>query len=415
MFLSRQADRLRHIYDEYPNQFWTLVLATFIDRLGGALLYPFFTLYITRKFGVGMTQVGLLFGLFSAAGLVGSTVGGALTDRLGRKVMLIAGLIVSALSSLAMGVVDSFDIFFAVALFVGLFAEAGGPAQQAMVADLLPDEKRSQGFGILRVALNLAVTIGPAIGGLLAARSYLLLFISDAVASIITAGIVAVALPETMPARRQDEPRPTMAQTLGGYREVLRDTAFVLFLSACTLMVFVYMQMETTLAVYLRDVHGVPEQGFGLLLSLNAAMVVLFQFPITRQIRRHRPLMVMAAGTLLYAVGFSIYGFVSTYVLFLVAMVIITTGEMLTVPTSQTIVAQMAPEDMRGRYMAAFGFSYGIPFMLGTLLAGLVMDYGDPRWVWYGAGLLGLVAAACFGLLQRRTDRQVETPARVED
>ena len=128
MFLSRQADQLRHIYDEYPSQFWTLVLATFIDRLGGALLYPFFTLYITRKFGVGMTQVGLLFGLFSAAGLVGSTLGGALTDRLGRKVMLLAGLIVSALSSLVMGVVDSFDIFFAVALFVGLFAEAGAPA-----------------------------------------------------------------------------------------------------------------------------------------------------------------------------------------------------------------------------------------------------------------------------------------------
>jgi len=362
-----------------------------------------------------MAQVGVIFGLFSAAGLVGATLGGALTDRLGRKVMLIAGLIVSALSSLVMGVVDSFDIFFAVALFVGLFAEAGGPAQQAMVADLLPEEKRSQGFGILRVALNLAVTIGPAIGGLLAARSYLLLFVCDAVASIITAGIVAMALPETMPPRRQDEPGPTIAQTLGGYREVLRDTAFVLFLSACTLMVFVYMQMETTLAVYLRDVHGVPEQGFGLLLSLNAAIVVLFQFPITRQIRRHRPLIVMAAGTLLYAIGFSIYGFVSTYVLFLAAMVIITTGEMLTVPTSQTIVAQMAPEDMRGRYMAAFAFSYGIPFMLGTLLAGLVMDYGDPRWVWYGAGLLGLVAAACFCLLQRRTDIPLETPARVED
>jgi len=75
MFLSRQADQLRHIYDEYPNQFWTLVLATFIDRLGGALLYPFFTLHITRKFGVGMTQVGLLFGLFSAAGLVHSPGG----------------------------------------------------------------------------------------------------------------------------------------------------------------------------------------------------------------------------------------------------------------------------------------------------------------------------------------------------
>jgi len=386
MFLHEQRKRIRGIYDEYPRQFWTLVLGTFIDRLGGALMFPFFTLYITRKFNVGMTDVGVLFGLFSVASIVGSTFGGALADRLGRKGMLIFGLIASALTSLLMGVVNSMGIFFVSALFVGLFANVGGPAQQAMVADLLPEEKRAQGFGILRIVVNLAITIGPAIGGLLAAKSYLLLFICDAVTSLITAGIVFLAIRETKPALPEGKHEQTMAQTFGGYRVALRDATFVLFIGACILMTLVYMQMNTTLSVYLRDVHGISEQGFGYILSLNAAMVVLFQFAITRRIRKYRPLAMMAVGTLLYAVGFGMYGFASAYVLFLVAMVIITIGEMIVAPISQALVAQLAPEDMRGR--------------------GLIMDNTDPRWVWYAAGLVGLIAAVWFVLLQRRVQHR---------
>jgi MFS family permease len=394
--------RVRSTYDEYPQQFWVLILGIFIDRLGGALMFPFFTLYVTQKFSVGMTEVGVLFAVFSISSIVGSMFGGALTDRLGRKGMLIFGLVASALTSLLMGLVGTIELFLGSALLVGLLANMGGPAGQAMVADLLPEEKRTQGFGILRVVANLAVTIGPAIGGLLAARSYLLLFICDAVASTITAVIVALAIQETKPESPEDAPEETVAQTFGGYRDVLRDNVYVLFMGACILMTIVYMQMNTTLAVYLRDVHTISEQGFGYILSLNAGMVVLFQFSITRWIAKYRPLLVMTAGMLLYAIGFGMYGFVSTYIFFMVAMVIITIGEMMTAPTSQALVAQLAPEDMRGRYMAVYGFTWVIPSAIGPLLAGLVMDNADPRWVWYLAGLLGIVATGAFALLERR-------------
>ena len=415
MSLPEYLKHLRQIYNEYPRQFWTLIVAMFIDRLGGALMFPFFTLYITRRFGVGMTEVGVIFGLFSIASVGGGMFGGALTDRLGRKGVLIFGLVASALSSLLMGVVNSIELFFGSAVIVGLFANAGGPAQQAMVADLLPDEKRTQGFGILRVVANLAVTIGPAIGGLLAARSYLSLFICDAVLSLITAGIVVLVIEETKPAPREGEPEQTMAQTFGGYRDVLRDATFILFIGACILMTLVYMQMNSTLAVYLRDTHSVSEQGFGYILSLNAALVVLFQFYVTRRISKYRPLSMMVIGTLLYAIGFGIYGFVSAYALFLAAMVIITIGEMMTAPTAQAMAARFAPEDMRGRYMALYGFSWLIPLTVGPLLAGLIMDNADPRWVWYATSLIGLVAAGAFALLRRRVGHPTEKTTEVAE
>jgi len=406
-FVRRERNRLRIVYDDYPRQFWILVLGTFIDRVGGALLWPFFTLYITRKFGVGMTQVGLLFGAFSIASIAGSTLGGAMADHMGRKGMLIFGLVASASASLVMGVVDSLDVFFVTAIFVGLLADVGGPAQQAMVADLLPERQRAQGFGILRVVANLAVTIGPAIGGLLAAQSYLLLFVCDAITSFITAGIAFLIIRETKPVHLSEASSgETIWQTFSGYGVVARDITYMIYLIACTLMVIVYIQMNTTLSVYLRDVHGIAEQGFGYILSLNAAMVVLFQFFVTRRLEGYAPLRLMTVGTLLYAVGFSMYGFVSDYTSFLFAMVIITIGEMVVVPVSQAFVAQLAPEDMRARYMAFFGFSWTVPGMVGPLLAGLIMDNADPRWVWYAAGMLGVVAAAVFAFLHRRVGRR---------
>ncbi|HEY4693002.1 MAG TPA: MFS transporter [Bellilinea sp.] len=399
------GERMRSLYNEFPRQFWILVVGMFIDRLGGALLFPFFTLYLTKKFQIDMTQVGLIFGLFAISSFIGSMIGGALTDRWGRKSILLFGLSMSGLSSVLMGVIDALPLFMVVTLVVGILSDVAGPAYQSLVADLLPEEKRAQGFGILRVVANLAVTIGPLIGGFLASRSYLILFITDAVTSLITAAILFYKIKETYHPKESGQPQESMAATFKGYFTVVKDNAFVGFLVASVLMVLVYMQMNTTLAVYLRDYHGVAEQGFGYILSLNAIMVVLFQFSITRWINRYRPLIIMTVGSLLYAVGFAMYGFVGTFVLFLVAMAIITIGEMFVSPVSQSIVARLAPEDMRGRYMAVYGFSWLIPFAIGPLLAGLVMDNLNPNYVWYIGGVLGVAAAAVYYWLEWRAGR----------
>jgi MFS family permease len=394
--LDKQFQKLTILYQEYPRAFWVLVLVTFVDRVGGALLFPFFALYLTKKFGVGMTQVGVLFAVFSFSSFLGSMIGGALTDRFGRKWVLIFSLVANSCAAVIMGLVDSFDAFFLLAAWVGIFTDVGMPAHQAMVADLLPEAKRTQGYGLLRVATNAAVTIGPAIGGFLATRSYLMLFIADAVISIIAALIVVFSIPETKPEAVPGSPEQTMTGSFRGYLTVLQDRIFMLFISVCVLVILVYMNINTTLGVYLRDTHAVPESGYGLLLSLNAIMVVFFQFPITRRIQPYPPMLMLALGTFLYAVGFTMYGFTTAYIMFLLAMVIITIGEMLVVPVSQSLVAHFAPQDMRGRYMAVFGFSWGIPFAVGPLLAGLIMDNYDQRWLWYACGLIGMLAVLGF-------------------
>jgi MFS family permease len=391
--------RVKISFKEYPAAFKVLTLATFIDMLGTFLLYPFFALYLTARFNVGMTEVGFLFSIFSAGNILGGMMGGALADKYGRRKIILLGLCVSGMGSVIMGLLNNLILFYIVAGFLGLVGNFGGPARQAMVADLLPSEKRAEGFGILRVAFNLSATIGPLLGGFLASRSYLLLFIADAVSSLVTAVIVFRIIPETKPQLQDGSSEDSIFKTIKGYGGVLKDGLFMLFLLVSAIMVLVYMQMNSTLSVFLRDVHGFPEQGFGLLLSTNAIIVVLFQFWVSRRISKRSPMKMMALGGLFYMIGFGMYGFISAVYLFFVAMIIITIGEMIVAPVGQTAAAYFAPEDKRGRYMATFGLQWSIPNLFGIILAGLVMDHIGPNWVWYFAGILSMISVVGFWLL----------------
>ena len=394
-------ERTRKVYHDYPPAFWTYNLIVFIDRLGGFMLYPFFALYLTQKYDIGMSTVGLLFAVFSISGMVGSALGGAIADRMGRKTVIIFSLILSSLSALGMGFAPTLGIFIAVSVLVGTLAHIGGPAHEAVVADLLPPDKRAEGYGIIRVVFNVAVIIAPPIAGLLIAHSYLTLFIVDAVISLISAGIVLFALPETKPKAPAHARPETMKQTFAGYGKVFRDVPFLAFIGVTVMMTLVYMNMNSTLGVYLRDQHSLPELRYGWLLSINAIIVVLFQFWVTRRLQRYRPMLMMAAGSLLYAVGFAMYGFVPTFALFIVAMIVITIGEMVVTPFQQSLVASFAPEHMRGRYMAVSGLSWSISFTVGPYFAGLILDGANPALLWAFCGLVGTLATIGFVVLNR--------------
>jgi len=407
--MNALSERTRKIYNDYPPAFWVYNLIVFIDRLGGFMLYPFFALYLTQKFGIGMSTVGILFAIFSITGMAGSAIGGALTDRIGRKTVIIASLLLSSLSALGMGFASTISIFIAVVVVVGTFSSIGHPAHEAVVADLLPAEKRAEGYGIIRVVFNIAVIIAPPIAGLLITRSYLTLFVVDAIISVIAALIVIFRLPETKPQAHAHAKTESLKQTFAGYGRVFRDVPFLAFIGVTVMMTLVYMNMNSTLGVFLRDQHSLPEVKYGALLSINAIMVVFLQFWVTRKLENFSPMLMMAAGSFLYAIGFALYGFVSTFGFFIIAMVIITIGEMVVSPFQQSTVAGFAPEEMRGRYMAVSGLTWSIAFTIGPYFAGLIIDGANPNLLWIVCGILGVLAAFGFALLNRT--RKAPTPA----
>ncbi|UCC18154.1 MAG: MFS transporter [Promethearchaeota archaeon] len=393
------STKIEHSSRGFPSTFWVLTFATFIDRLGGFILFPFFSVYIIDQFSVGMTEVGILFSIFSAGSIVGGAIGGALADKYGRRAITLIGLTVSGIGSILMGLANDLYVFYLIAAFLGTIGNFGGPARQAMVADLLPSEKQAKGFGMLRIAVNLSATFGPILGGLIVDQSYMILFILDAMGSLITAFIVFIVIPETKPQKQEHEPDETVIKTLIGYKEVLKDWVYVLFLSVSALTVLVYMQMNSTLSVFLWDIHGFPKPSFAWLLSMNALMVVIFQYFISRFFSKYAPMKVIALGTFFYMIGFGMYGFISEPYMFFVAMGILTIGEMIAMPVGQTAAASFAPEDKRGRYMAVYGFHWAIPSLFGVLLAGIIWENIGPNWVWYFTGILSFIAMVAFWLL----------------
>ena len=397
---------VRSIYHEFPKSFWVLMFASYIDVIGRSSVTVFFALYVTQRFNVGMTEVGGLLALFAVAGMIGSTIGGAMTDHLGRRGVIIFGLLSSALATLSFAFIPTLAMFYPVIVFAGLFSNFGGPAQGAMVADLLSEEKRAQGFGIWRVAANVGWLTGPILGGFLADYAIILIFVLDAVFSTIAAFIVLRAIPESRPTSQSRAPSGGgILHSFKGYGIVMRDVAFLAFIIPSVLAGIAYQQSYAPLTVYLQDFHSLSAKTIGTLFSLDALFVVLLQFPFIRWAQKRGQFMMMALGMAITGLGLALYGAVAGYPLFVVARLAIATGEMVWMPTGQALATRFAPEHMRGRYMAYFGLTFGIAMAVSPMLGGLIMDNLDPRWLWYAAGLVSALSVLGFWWLHRRDRR----------
>jgi MFS family permease len=408
---------LKKVYKEFPRLFWIVVGTRFIDAFGSTLLFPFFALYITQRFNVGMTQAGVLLGMSSLFGLIGMMAGGALADKFGRRQLILFGLVFSAISSLSLGLANDIRMLYPLIIVVGLLSHMAGPAYEAMLVDILPEEKRQEGYAILRIVFNFAWIFGTALGGLIASRSFFALFVIDSTISCIVAALIFRLLPETHPQVKEKKRgnEESLWQTILGYSVVLKDLAFVAFTIAGMFALIVYQQQYSTLAVYMRDVHGINSQGFGVILSVTGLEVVVFQFWVSRVIRRRPAFLMMAISTLIFAIGFFMYGMVSSFILFVIAAVIICLGEMFFFPTSSVLAANFAPEDMRGRYMAVSGLVWSIPATIGPAAAGIIIDNYNPNLVWYIGGVICIISGIGYYALHLKLGGQARfTPSPLE-
>lgn len=414
-------ERVRSTILEYPRQFWVLFVSELINSAGAGLVFPFLSLYLSRHLNFSMTDVGMFFGLYAVISTFSQLAGGSLVDRIGRKPVMLFSMFGNAVAVLGFGLGGPLmsapgalrlGVIAVIITALGLTGAAFGPAVNAMVADLVESQKRSQAYGLLRVVQNLGIAIGPAVGGLIATHSsYLLLFAISAVASAIYGVMIALYIRETLPKRALGA--QTAVQPKGaGMGDVLRDRVFMLFTLLSMAVLLSYSQMTTTLPVYLNRGFAVSEQWFGLMMSLNAGMVVLFQFSVTRITSRYGRSVMMALGAVFYALGFGLFAGGSLWTLigalpfFFLAQAVLTTGEMIIVPVSQAFAADIAPQDMRGRYMGVFGLAYTAGYGLGPMLGGLVMDQLGGQYIWYAAFascmLLGLGFLAMTGPINKR-------------
>jgi len=384
-----------------------MLLGMLLSTVGTSMIWPFLVIYVSEKLQQPLTTVTSLLTINSAVSLGAAFIAGPLTDRLGRKGVLVVSLISNGLVYLFLGQAATFAQFAILMAFWGLFTPLYRVGGDAMLADLVPPERRADAFAMLRMSHNLGIAVGPAVGGFIAASSYGVAFVCAACGlagyGLLLAFFAHETLPESDGVPLSQKPRHALR--LEGYDIVLHDRRFMISTAGLTLAQMCIIPIWVLLSVYAKRHFSVPESQFGLIAATNAVMVILFQFAVTQKTKTHPPLLVMAAGAAIYALATFGVSLASGFWGFWLCMVVMSTGELILVPTSSTYAANLAPRDMRGRYMSIYGLSWGIASGIASPMGGFLSDTLGPRAIWYGGALMGALGAAVFLSLEGATRR----------
>jgi MFS family permease len=342
--------------------------------------------YLNPYFGSGIYTWAALISTVLAALTLGYFLGGWLADRIGRRNAIALSMFSSAVTALGLSRVDGLVALWLLTAVFGLTSDLYRPASAALLTDLVPSERRLVAFAGYRLAINAGFAVGPAVAGLLAERSFVWLFVGEAVTSIVLGVVALVALPEGIRTRRHEDVSGS------GLRTVAGDRSFMIFLVAVVLSGFVYWQSGAAFPLHIRD-SGLSTAVYGLLIGLNASIIVVLELPLMRFVRRFPAPHVIALGVLITGIGFALTA-PSHAVLPLVATVVVWTfGEMAAAPTSSAYVAELAPMRLRGRYQGAYGMTFALSHVLAPAL-GTWLYAWSPDGIWLICGAVSAVSAA---------------------
>ncbi len=378
-------------YQKYPRQFWVMLVGMLFSSSGASMIWPFLLIYVSGKLQLSLTTVATLTTINAASGIISSFVAGAVADKIGRKGVMVASLLGDGILFVLMTQANTYLAFAILMALRGVTNPVYRVGADAMVADLIPEEKRVDAYGLMRMVNNAGISIGPVAGGFLAATSYNLAFYAAAAGMTIYGLLLLFLGRETL--TKTATPATGRFDPLAGYDKVLSDSKFAPVIGLIMFGWVTATLMWIILPVYAHTNYKVPENLYGFIPTTNALMVVFLQLWITGYTKRFPPLLMMALGMGLYAVSNGLVALGTGFWGFWLCMVVMSFGELVIVPTSSTYVANIAPADMRGRYMSIYGLTWSFGQGVGPVLGGLLNDNFGPRAIWLGGMTIGLISA----------------------
>jgi MFS family permease len=423
-------NKLKFLYKEYPPQYWLMITGVVISTAGGSMIWPFLLIYASGKLNMPLSTVATLISINAGTGLLSSFIAGTLADKVGRKVVMNFSLTVNGLAYFFLMRAETYPQFVSLMIMIGLSNPLYQVGADAMLADIIPSEKRTDAYAINRIANNAAFALGPAIGGFLATRSYNLAFYAAGTGFLIYSLLLFFRARETLDPQILSKeslgwrwsshislkriiapfkPRPADAMKLveespsqsEGYRRVFRDKNYVAFVATTSIGLIAPTMLWILMPVYAKTNYGIPEALYGWIPTTNALMCVFVQYFVTSITRKHPTLPVLGVAMLIYALGTGSVALMSSFWGFWLSMVILTFGELTLVPTASKYVADRAPADLRGRYMSLYWLGWGLARTLSPMIGGFLNDQITPQAIWVGGLLLGLTSALGLFLLNR--------------
>lgn len=399
-----------------PREIWILVAATFVNRTGTMVL-PFLVLYLTETEHVSGGKAALSLTTYGIASLLVMPLAGWLTDRAGALAVMRGSMICTGVLLLLFPLAHHFAAILSLTFLFAMLNESMRPSSLALVSELVGPERRKSAFAVSRLAINLGMSIGPAIGGVLAAISFQWLFVANGITSLLGGAVLMLAWPKA-PRMKTGELQWEDAGDLGREIEAegplllpashpaadlraFRNSQMLYFLAALIPVQLVFFQFTSTLPLFLVRHLGMPEAIYGTIFTVNTLIIVALEVPLNTAMERWPHGRALALGAMLYALGFGSYALVTRTWGVFAAVVIWTFGEMVLMPASSAYAAEIAPPERRGEYMGLYTMSFSVAFATGPWMGATTLERWGQKVVWSAAFLFGSASAILMGRIGR--------------
>lgn len=381
-----------------PRAFRVLMISALIENVAFGLIMPYLAIYMVHDLHIAEWLTGIALAGYTLSGIPGTIIGGMLTDKIGRRVVLITSLGLMSLTMLLFFFAVDFVTLFMVVLADAFVGSLYMPAANAMIADVIPTQGRPKAFATLRIAWNTGMILGPALGLLiLATFSIRELFVFG---SVILAGAFAmniIFIPETKPKVAEEQEITFMK-----FFQVSRNRTFLMLCTMSAVMWFSFSQWMGVLLIYATSNLELSNSIASMLFVVNGAMVITLQLWVTSKMVRFRRSLVLMTGQLIVAGGFSLIFFTNDLLSLVACIVIITIGELIYMSIVSAIIADMSPDAERGLYMGFSGFVQSLGIGAGFFVGMLLLDVlPEPRYIWFIFGAIGAIGSLGYILLGR--------------
>ncbi len=384
----------RDSFSGLPRPIWYLCIVMFLNRSGAMVLF-FLTLYLTKELNYTNIEAGEVITIYGLGSLVGSFLGGWLTDHLDSKKVQFYSLITSGFAYICLDFMrGSYEIAVTVFL-VAMFTDALRPANAAALAEFSPKELTSKSYALNRLAINLGVAIGPAVGGFLALIDYSFLFWVDGLTCLFAAGLFYYFFHSYINEKKVKEISDSQAQF------PWKDKILMAVLFIMVPIGLLFIQIFNTWPIYLKEYFVFNEDTIGILLAINAFIITFVEMPLIHKVSSYNPLKVMAVGSLFLFGGFAIQPLGSGFSYVVITVVVWTIGEMLVLPLLISYIASLSNEKNRGKYMGMFSFTFSFTIVLGPIFGMWLYQNLGANPLWYIVGIAGFIVTFAFLILDK--------------
>lgn len=393
--IRRILNHYRASYSGIPRKIWLLCLVIFVNRSGHMVLF-FMMLYLTKDLNFTVTLAGELISMYGLGALIGSYAGGWLSDKAGPLRIQKLSLIMNGIGFILL---DFFYTPFMIGVLLfanAVVGEAFRPASTTALAAFAPPELRSRVFALGRLAVNLGISIGPTVGGILALYNYSYLFWADGLTCLLAAFVLFYSFPGLK--RFAETPKqPAADKGVSPFK----DRIYIFFVFIMLILSITFFQLFNTWPLYMTESYNLAENMIGYLFALNAVLIILFEMPLIHRLEKINPLHIIAPGFLFIFAGFAMLPLGNTFLYASLTVIVWTTGEILVFPLTTTFIANRAPDSVRGQYLGMYSLTFSLAFVIAPKAGTYIYGRWSPEHLWYGLGMLGIVAFLCLRVLMR--------------